>query len=126
VGEIRRLGFGWVLSSAGGRLVSVYGGSLERFLIPQAAVESRFVPFGSGVGPPTNRHRDVSGIPKIVIISHLGSTKATSMALEKVSANKVYDGVLTKYKFKVRSFPSIYFLSFQLGDCDSRVLRWGA
>ena len=34
------------------------------------------------------------------------------MALDKVSANKVYDGVLTKYKFKVRSLPSIYFLLF--------------
>lgn len=31
------------------------------------------------------------------------------MALEKVSANKVYNGVLTKYRFKVRLFPLICF-----------------
>lgn len=45
------------------------------------------------------------------------------MVLEKVSANKVYDGILTKYKFKVRSLPLTYFLPFQLGVCDVRVLR---
>ena len=44
------------------------------------------------------------------------------MALEKVSANKVYNGVLTKYKFKVRSLSPIYALPFQLGD--RRALRW--
>jgi len=32
------------------------------------------------------------------------------MTLQKVSANKVYNGVLTKYRFKVRLFSSIYFL----------------
>ena len=46
------------------------------------------------------------------------------MALEKVTANKVYDGVLTKYKFKVCLSSSIYLLAFQLGGCDPRVLRW--
>jgi len=57
-------------------------------------------------------------------LSYIRSPTALTMTLEKVSANKVYDGVLTKYRFKVSSLSPACSLVFQLDNLYSRAPRW--
>ena len=46
------------------------------------------------------------------------------MVLETVSANMVYDGILTKYKFKVRSLSLASRFTLRHDDRDSRAQHW--
>ena len=90
------------------------------------------VPAGRREGPDRGRfHSDVNisclllNRRSIFLSKNIGQAlQHSAMALEKVSANKVYDGTLTKYRFKVRFAVTNLLPKFRPGDYDSRALRW--
>lgn len=105
---------------------------MQQLFVPQPRVtssvpgaRSRTVADSTATSPGKCPPRIVDRPYLRIFLASIGQAPQRTMALDKVSANKVYDGVLTKYKFKVSALSRAYFTN---PDADITILeccaRW--